>query len=114
MNLEIRVLFEAAFWLNLIFTFEKPPLMPFVGHFAVGLALTWYWAWCRGRKAASLDRVESKAYADSFYQPLVWLYMPMFFVMNSGSGDKKWDMVRFVVVLLLVRFYLYVDRQSSD
>lgn len=114
MNPNIRVFFEAAFWLNLIFTFEKPQLMPFVGHVAVGLALTWYWAWCRRREAASLDRGERKTYADSFYEPLVWLYMPIFFVMNLGSSERKLEMARFVVVLLLVRLYRYVDSQSSD
>ncbi|MCP9826104.1 hypothetical protein [Synechococcus sp. EJ6-Ellesmere] len=114
MNPNIRVFFEAAFWLNLIFTFEKPPLMPFVGHVAVGLALTWYWAWCRGREAAALDRDEREAYAESFSKPLVWLYIPMFFVMNSGSVYIKSDTARFVVVLLLVRLYLFLDRQSID
>jgi hypothetical protein len=113
MNTNTRVFFEAAFWLNLIFTFQKPPLMPFVGHVAVGLALTWYWAWCRGREAASLDRAEREVYANNFYLPLTWLYMPMFFVMTLSSGDYQKDIIRFVVVLLLVRFYLYVDRQSS-
>ena len=114
MNPTIRVLFEAAFWLNLIFMFEKPPLMPFVGHVAVGIALTWYWAWWRGQVAATLDRDEREAYTESFTKPFIWLYMPMFLVMNSGSGDSKLDMTRFVGVLLLVRFYLFVHRQSTD
>jgi hypothetical protein len=114
MILEIRVLFEAAFWLNLIFTFQKPPMLPFVGHVAVGLALTWYWAWCRGRVAASLDRAEREVYANSFYKPLTLLYMPMLLMINLGSGDYQKDIMRFVGVLLLVRFYLFLDRLSTD
>ena len=114
MNPNTRVLFEVAFWLNLIFMFEKPPLMPFFGHVAVGIALTCYWAWWRGQVAATLDRDEREAYTESFTKPLVWLYMPIFLVMNSGSCDIQSSMERFVGVLLLVRFYIFVHRQSTD